>query len=405
MVEGLDTGDPLGPSVGTSAPFGTGGTVGIIGLGGMGSAAAYHLARRGVRVVGFEQFACAHDRGSSHGDSRVIREAYFEHSSYVPLVQRAYDLWSETQDLAGEELLTICGGLMLGRPDDEVVVGTLASARRWDIPHQILTAADVRWRYPKLAVPDDHVGVLERRGGFVRPEASVRVHNRLASELGATLHFETRLLGWQATEEGLVLTTDAGPRRVDRLVVTAGPWAGRLLAELGLPLAVERVVMFWFEADDWDAYAVGRFPVHLWDDPEGRRLYGFPAVGTAAGGVKVAFFRAGGGGGAGQPVDPDTVDREVAEEEIEAMRGHLADRVPGLSLGRCVRAKVCLYTVTPDEHFVVGLHPHDGRIVLAAGFSGHGFKFVPVIGEICADLATRGRTRHDVGLFRPDRFS
>ena len=182
MVEGLDTGDPLGPSVGTSAPFGTGGTVGIIGLGGMGSAAAYHLARRGVRVVGFEQFACAHDRGSSHGDSRVIREAYFEHPSYVPLVQRAYDLWSETQDLAGEELLTICGGLMLGRPDDEVVVGTLASARRWDIPHQILTAADVRWRYPKLAVPDDHVGVLERRGGFVRPEASVRVHNRMVME-------------------------------------------------------------------------------------------------------------------------------------------------------------------------------------------------------------------------------
>jgi len=297
---------------------------------------------------------------------------------------------------------------MLGRPEDEVVSGTLTSARRWEIPHEVLGPAEVQHRFPTLSVPDDHVGVLERRGGFVRPEASVRVHNRLASELGASLHFETPLLDWRAGADGIVLTTATGAWRVDRLVVTAGPWASRLLADLGLPLVVERVVMFWFEADDWDAYAVGRFPVHLWDDPDGRRLYGFPAHGDPAGGVKVAFFRAGGGdtgGETGRAVDPDTVDRDVAPEEVEVIRRHLAERVPGLARGRCLRAKVCLYTVTPDEHFVIGLHPHDERIVLAAGFSGHGFKFVPVVGEICAELATTGSTGHDLARFDPGRFS
>ncbi len=362
----------------------------------MGSAAAWHLARRGATVVGFERFPEAHALGSSHGESRVIREAYFEDPAYVPLLRRAYDLWEETGKASQTTLLTLCGGLMMGRPDDDVVVGSTASARRWGIAHEVLDAGEIHHRWPQLTPAEGLVGLYEHRSGFVPPEASVRAHAALARRAGAELHFETAVTGWHREGQGFRVETAERDVHADRLVLAAGSWAGRWLGALGAALTVRRVPMFWFEADDWSRYEVGRLPVHVWDDPERLRLYGFPAHGDPAGGVKVAFFRAGG------ECDPDEVDRVVGDDEVDAMRRHLAARVPGLA-GRCLDARVCLYTDSPDEHFVLGTHPEDDRIVVAAGFSGHGFKFVPVVGEICADLTLAGHTEHPVELFSPTR--
>lgn len=370
--------------------------VAVIGLGGMGSAAAMCLARRGASVVGFEQFDEAHALGSSHGESRVIREAYFEDPAYVPLLRRCYDLWSETGEAAGVPLLTLCGGLMMGRPGDGVVAGSIESARRWKIEHEVLDAPEIRRRWPQLTPGDDLIALYEHRSGFVPPEASVRAHLVLAREAGAALHFRTPVRAWRRDGDGFVI--DAGGRswNVDRIVVSVGAWAPRWLDGVGSSLRVRRVAMFWFEADDWERYRVGRFPVHVWDDPERLRLYGFPAHGDPASGVKVAFFRA------GPECDPDGVDRVVGAAEIEAMRTHLASRIPGLA-GACLDARVCLYTDSPDEHFVIGHHPETEGVVIAAGFSGHGFKFVPVVGEICAQLALDGATPHPVELFSPTR--
>jgi len=362
----------------------------------MGSAAAWHLARRGASVVGFERFPEAHALGSSHGESRVIREAYFEHPAYVPLLRRAYELWAETGAQAGTPLITLCGGLMIGRPDDGVVAGSMESARRWEIPHEVLDSEEIRKRWPQMTPTEDQIALFEHRSGFVPPEASVSAHAALARSKGADLHFETAVDAIHFGTDGVEI--EAGGKRwhADRLVVTAGPWAGELLPRWAPALTVRRVMMYWFEPDDWANYLPGRFPVHVWDDAERLRLYGFPAHGDPKGGVKVAFFRA------GDRCHPDRVDRKVSASEIETMRLHLAARVPGLA-GKSVDARVCLYTDTPDEHFVIGLHPEHERLTLAAGFSGHGFKFVPVVGEICADLALDGRTAHPIELFSPTR--
>lgn len=243
---------------------------------------------------------------------------------------------------------------------------------------------------------DDQIALFEHRSGFIPPEASVRAHAALARNAGAALHFDTPVTRWSWSADGISLEAGGRQWSADRVVLSAGPWASRALAELGAYLRVRRVPMFWFKSDDWSRYEVGRFPVHVWDDAERKRLYGFPAHGDPSAGVKVAFFRT------GAEVDPDRVDRRVSEGEIEEMRTHLRARVPGLA-GRCVDARVCLYTDSPDEHFVIGPHPETDRVVLAAGFSGHGFKFVPVVGEICAQLVLDGATPHPIDLFSPLR--
>ncbi len=372
--------------------------VAVIGLGGMGTAAAFHCARRGASVVGFEQFGEAHALGSSHGDSRVIREAYFEDPAYVPLLRRAYDLWAEASEASGESLITLCGGLMIGREGDAVVAGSISSARQWDIAHEILDAREIRRRWPQMTPTDDQIALFEHRSGFVPPEKSVRAHCALARQAGADLFFDTPVANLRETADAVEIEVAEERWSVGRVIVTAGPWAGQLMPRWSEALSVKRVGMFWFRPEDWDRYTVGEFPVHVWDDAERLRLYGFPAHGDPHGGVKVAFFRA------GDVCTPESVDREVRPDEIEAMRSHLRDRVPGLA-GECVKATICLYTDTPDEHFIIGAHPENDRLVLAAGFSGHGFKFVPVVGEICADLALEGETAHPVDLFSPTRPS
>jgi sarcosine oxidase len=369
----------------------------VVGLGGMGSAAAAHLARRGRRVLGLEQFGAAHDRGSSHGDSRIYRQAYFEHPDYVPLLLRAFDLWHDLRAETGVELLTVTGGLMIGPPQSRTVAGSRASAEQWGLDHDVLDAAEVHARFPAFTPAPDEIALYEDNAGFVRPEATVTAHLGLAADAGADLRFGQTVVGWTATGDGVDVTTTDDTFRADRLILSAGAWAARVVADLGMPLEVERHVQMWFRPLPGSGPFEGpRFPIYILDSPEGQQAYGFPQAGPASEGVKAAFFRN------GTPADPDHLRRTVDPAEAVPLRAFLSIRLPGLP-GDLVRAVPCMYTITPDEHFVLGLHPAHPNVAVAAGFSGHGFKFVPVIGEILADLAGSGGTPYDIGLFDPDR--
>ena len=364
----------------------------VLGLGGMGSAAAAHLAGRGQRVLGLERHPPAHDQGSSHGGSRIIRQAYFEDPAYVPLLRRSYELFEQLEADSGRSLMTLTGGLYLGRPDSETVAGSLRAAQEWNLPHELLEAPEIRRRFPTFAPADDEVGVYEAVAGFVRPEATVTAYLELAAARGAELRFEEPALDWAADGDGVGVTTASGTYTAGSLVVCPGAWAPELLADLGVPLTVERQVMYWFQPDGGVApFTPDRQPVwiHGADDLQ---LYGFPAIDGADGGVKVGFFRRGAG------CTPDTIDRQVHPEEAEFMAGHLRGLLPTMPA-----AVPCMYTTTPDQHFVLARHPEHERVTVACGFSGHGFKFVPVVGEILADLALTGATEHPIGLFDPRR--
>jgi sarcosine oxidase len=370
----------------------------VVGLGGMGSATAYQLAGRGKRVLGLEQFSPAHDRGSSHGRSRIIRQAYFEDPAYVPLLERAYELWEQLERETDRDLMTLTGGLMIGRREGELVSGSLKSAEAHGLPYELLDAAEIRDRFPPFSPDPETVALYEERAGFVRPEESVEAHLDRADALGAELRFEEPILSWEASGEGVGVETAAGSYGAERLVITPGAWAPRLLADLGLPLEVERQVMYWFEPKGGlEPFRPDRFPIFIWEPDDGNMFYGFPAQDDDRG-VKAAFFRAG-----GVPTTPGTIDREVRREEIDFIRGYLAECVPDLA-GRCLEARVCMYTNTPDLHFVISVHPDHPQVVVACGFSGHGYKFCSVVGEILADLASEGSTRHPIDLFSPARL-
>jgi sarcosine oxidase len=368
----------------------------VIGLGGMGSAAASHLAARGRRVLGLERFEPAHDRGSSHGGSRIIRQSYFEDSAYVPLLQRAYHLFEELQRDAGTELMTLCGGLMIGSEDSVTFAGSRRSAEQWGLSHEILNAAETSRRFPTLTPRPDEFALFETKAGFVRPEATVTAHIERARRRGADLHFSEPVRAWEASGAGVRVRTAAREYSAGHLVICPGAWASELLIDLDVPLTVERHVQFWFEPTGGTGpFTVDRHPIYIWEYDAGTQIYGFPADGAATG-AKVAFFRR------GRECTPDSLDRTVSAVEVQAIADDLTARIPTLP-GRFLRALPCMYTVTPDHHFVIAGHPGHAQVTVACGFSGHGFKFVPVIGEILADLAIDGTTRHPIDLFHPGR--
>ena len=369
----------------------------VIGLGGMGSAAARSLAARGVNVLGLERHTPAHALGSSHGGSRIIRQSYFEDPAYVPLLLRAYELWDQLERDSGEDVHTLTGGLFCGREDAVTVAGSLLASQQWGLEHELLSAAEVNGRFPTFAMPADEVALYEPKAGFARPEATVAAQLGLAERAGADLHFGEPVTGWEATPGGVRVQTGQGTYEADRLVIAPGAWAPQLLASLGVPIVVERQVMYWFQPDGGTApYTADRQPIYIREDTEGNQIYGFPAIDGPEGGVKVAFFRR------GAACTPETIDREVHADEIETMREHTARLLPGLP-GRFLDASTCMYSNTPDQHFVVAQHPDHDNVSVACGFSGHGFKFVPVMGEVLADLATTGRTAHPIDLFDPRR--
>lgn len=371
----------------------------VVGLGGMGSAAARSLAARGSRVLGLERHTPAHDLGSSHGGSRIIRQSYFEDPAYVPLLLRAYELWEQLARDSGEEVYALTGGLFCGLPDAVTVTGSRLASEQWDLPHEMLDATEVSRRFPTFTLPAGEIALYEPKAGFARPEATVAAQVALAQRAGADLHFGEPVLSWTSTPGGVRVQTAAGSYEAARLVICPGAWAPQLLATLGVPITVERQVMYWFQPlEGVGPYGPGKQPIFIHEDADGSQVYGFPAIDGPEGGVKVAFFRR------GAQCTPETIDRQVHEDEIEVMREHVARLLPALP-GRYLDAATCMYSNTPDQHFVVAQHPDHDNVTVACGFSGHGFKFVPVMGEVLADLATTGSTAHPIGLFDPRRAS
>jgi monomeric sarcosine oxidase len=350
----------------------------VLGVGGVGSAALYHLARRGARVLGVDRFAPGHDRGSSHGLTRMIRLAYFEHPDYVPLLRRAFELWEALEREHGSRLYRETGLVQVGPPDGEVVPGVLRAAAEHGL------AVEEVSRIEGLSWPDSMRAVYERRAGLLAVEECVRAHAALAERAHAEIR-RLAVLDWRADGDGVVVETEAGPIRAARLVLTPGAWAP---PEWGVH--VLRKSMSWYAAERHDA-----LPAFLFELEHGV-MYGFPSI--DAFGVKVAEHTG------GQSVDdPLLADREVDPAEQARVEAFLGAHVPGVSRVR-TRHETCFYTMTPDGHFLLGRHPRWPQVVLAAGLSGHGFKFAPVLGEILADLALDGATRHPIGFLRPDRF-
>ena len=369
----------------------------VVGLGAMGSATLYHLALRGWRVLGLEQFGPGHITGSSHGDSRIIRETYFEHPLYVPLVRRAHTLWRELEERSGESLMTITGGLMIGPADGVVVRGTLRSAVEHVLPHEILAPDEVRKRFPAFAPAENLVTVLDPRAGVLNPDACNNAHVTLARNAGAETRFNESLLDWVADDDGVRVTTSSGVYGADRLVLAVGPWTGQLLPDLLLPLTIERQVVFWLDPErDQASYEVGHMPIFAYEYRRGDICYGFPRLDR---GVKASVMHDG-----ETALNPEEVDRTVDKIEEKPLRAALRPILPVLSDAPVRESEVCLFTNTPDHDFIVDFHPFFPQVLISSPCSGHGFKFASAIGEIQADLLTKGETRFDLSPFRIDRW-
>ncbi len=364
--------------------------VAVIGLGAMGSAALHQLGRRGVRAVGIEQFTPGHDRGSSHGETRIIRLGYFEHPSYVPLVLAAIPLWRALERDARERLLEVTGVLELGAPDGTLVTGTLRSAREHNLPHEVLDAAAVRRRFPAFEVPAQFVGVLQPDGGILAAEAAVRAQLALAKASGAEVKTNEKVRAVEPIADGVRIVTERGRIAAGQAIVAAGPWVKKLLPTLRAPIRVTRQVVGWFAPADPARFARERCPVFLIESAAGL-FYGFP-LGQRPG-VKFAKHHH-----ADEAVDPDGPARPLGAGDETVLRAALAAHVPAAN-GGLLASQTCLYTMTPDGDFIIDRVPDAPQVIVASPCSGHGFKFAPVLGEILADLVTAGRTRHDISRF------
>jgi sarcosine oxidase len=367
----------------------------VVGVGGMGSAATYHLANRGLDVLGLEQFDIPHSRGSSHGITRIIRKPQFEHPAYVPLVRRAYDLWAELEDRSGRDLLHVTGGLDIGPPDSHVFGGSVRSCEAHDIDHERLSAAEVRDRFPGYAIPESHRAVYQSDGGFLVPEQCIVAHVEAAQAEGADVRAREPVSEFtQLADGGMRVQTRKGTYEADELVITAGAWARDLLPELTDLTIPERQVLAWLHPTDPTAFDPESFPVFVHEVDDGY-YYGFPRY-------DVPGFKFGKFNHRGETGEPAAMAEPRAEDE-RLLRAY-AERYFPAGAGPTMRLSTCMFTNTPDEHFILDTLPDRSQITVGAGFSGHGFKFASVIGEILADLAVDDETEHDVDLFGLSRF-
>jgi len=368
----------------------------VLGAGGVGSAALYELARRGLRSLAIDRFRPPHDRGSTHGQTRVIRLAYFEHPDYVPLLRESYRLWHDLEAATGRRLFHEVGLLEVGPADGCVVPGVLRAAKEHGLEIEPLTASEIKRRWPVLCVPDDLVGVFERNAGYLLVEDCVTTQLTAAQALGAELLTDAIVESWSADGDGIQVITSAGQFSAAKLIIAAGPWADTQLSDVLPRLEVRRKSLFWFEASGAQFDAANVFPVYLFELPAGV-FYGFPRLDGRS--IKVAEHT-----GGRSVSDPAAVDREVDAHEQRRVEEFLASHLPAVSR-RVVNHAVCLYTMSPDEHFVVDRHPEHANVVFAAGLSGHGYKFTPVLGGALADLALDGHTNLPVDFLSLRRFS
>lgn len=367
----------------------------VAGVGGMGSATVFQLASRGLRTLGLEQFTVPHDRGSSHGLTRIIRLGFHEGPAYVPIGRRAYELWRDLERRTGEQALHITGSVHAGPPGAAGFEDTLRSCVEQDVPHEVLTSAELASRFPGYRLPEEMMAVVQPDGGFLVPERCVAGYAAAARELGADVREGEAMLEWAPTSYGVRVRTAWGEYEAGSLVVTAGAWAAQVLPELAGVAVPERQAVAWFEPRAPELFEPSRFPVFIvsW---RGEEHYGFPSFGVP--GYKVGKFHH-----HGEFTDPDALDREFRASDEEMLRAFTEECFPEAS-GRLLRYVVCMFTNSPDKHFIIGKHATHPQVSFAAGFSGHGFKFCSAVGEIMADLAERGESRHDISPFDPGRF-
>lgn len=366
----------------------------VVGLGVMGGAAAYHCAKRGARVLGLDANAPGHALGSSHGATRAIRETYFEAPDYVPLVQRAYDLWADLEGETGTPLLSMSGAVYLGPPRHPMLTGVVAAAERHGLSYEHLSSDQMAARFPGFALPPGWQAVYESRGGILKAEACQDAHLDLARRHGADLRFEAPVQSWRQDGGAVGVETADGRFEADAVILTLGPWACEALSDLDLPLTGRRITIVHFEPERPAFYDAANLSVFFWATPEAV-FAGFPYL--EGEGVKVMRHDA------GDVCTPATVRRDVSDADVAEVARFVDRYLP--QANRCVQQSlVCLYTMTPDNHFVVDRHPDLPGVVYACGFCGHGYKFAPVIGEALADLALDGQTAHPIGFLAADRF-
>lgn len=369
--------------------------VAVIGLGAMGSAALFDLARQGHRVIGIEQFEPGHDKGSSHGESRIIRLSYFEHPSYVPLARRALEKWRDLEALSGETILTVTGVLEAGYPGASIVSGSLEAARQHDLTHDVLSAADITRRFPGFKVPSNWTGLFQPEGGLLRPELAIRTFVQQAEHHGAETRMNTRVLGIEPFGAGIRVRTDAEVIEAGSVIVATGAWIGDFAPELKPHLKITRQVLGWFSPLEPSLFKPDCCPVFLLESEEDA-CYGFPDF--AGTGVKTASHRE----GLALPSAEDLVQDGSPADEAQ-IRRMLELAMPDAN-GPLRQMRACMYTRTPDDDFVIDLSPVDPRIVLASPCSGHGFKFASVIGEVLADLALGRASANNISRFQVRRF-
>ncbi len=365
----------------------------VIGAGGMGSAAIYELARRGQRVLGLEQFGIPHELGSSAGSTRIFRFAYFEDPSYVPLMRLAFSRWQALQRDFDETLLTVTGGLDIGLPSGRVISGAKEACREHRLKHEVLRASEISQRYPAWRLPPDFEAVFQPEAGFLPADRAIVAHVTQARKLGADVRENEAVRGWKAVGDRIEVKTERGRYEAGSLVLAAGAWTGKLLARFKNLAIPQRQVVGWFKTAGRQ-FAPGAFPVFIFDCPEMGNFYGFPEQATE--GFKIGKFRH-----RRENVDPDTIDRRITPADADVLIGF--QRYLSSPMGPPVGFKTCMFVNSPDEHFIVDVLPEHRNVVVAAGFSGHGFKFCSGIGEILADLSMHGATAHDTHLFRLSR--
>lgn len=366
----------------------------VIGLGGVGSSTLYHLARRGVTALGIERFTLAHDRGSSHGGTRLIRRAYFEHPDYIPLVDRSFEGWDEIEKKSGARLFHRTGLLLFGPSDGAVISGTRRAARAHGLDIRAFGPETAAARFPDFRTPAGAAALFEPAAGTLAVEACIRTYVETAQRLGATARFGERVLRWSASDDGVTVETDVARYGARSLIITAGPWANEVLADLNLPLTLRRKPVFWFETGDARLHRDSGCPVFGFEIDR-HFLYGFPSTDGET--VKIGDHTDG-----DVISSADAVERGMQPGDLDRLVPFVESCLPGVGQ-KVVKHTVCLYTITPDEHFIIDRHPRHPNVAFAAGLSGHGFKFAPVLGSALVDLALSGRTEEPVGFLGLDR--
>ncbi|MBV9962168.1 MAG: N-methyl-L-tryptophan oxidase [Parafilimonas sp.] len=368
----------------------------VLGLGAHGSSALYHLSKQNIKICGIERFKPPHDFGSSHGQSRIIRQAYHESPMYVPLVKKAYELWNELEQISGRKILLKTGGIILGNENSNVVRGARLSAETHDVPYEYLNNQEIAKRFPALKPTEDTVAVVEQSAGILFPEECIKINLQLAEKNGAELLLNEIVESIHIKTDWVEITTNKDTYAAEKLIVSVGAWLSDLLPELRLPLTVKRQVLFWFKNTDEQRQLFIKpehLPIFIWQYTNEHIFYGFPDLGN---GLKIAPHHE------GQSIHPDLLSKEVFEDEIDQMKNILNNY---FSISAVFNfSDVCMYTNTPDEHFIIDYYPSNKNIIIASPCSGHGFKFSSAIGEILSNMATEKDLDFNISPFRINRF-